>query len=210
MPICAQINESMQNLARLAYNTSEQYVESSRSRMTKDKHDTDAVITFLEPLQPFGEQKMFRNIVTGMTASKSVNAESATDVGMVIINDITEKSSYTYVFKRKEKCITMIAKQAVKIDNKHMQFDQGLLFQRLPTIADRDCLNMQDVMSYELSTFPSALFKSSQAMRDAHKPALADAILKVTKAICNEYDIHSCVHVIDDGWLLQKIPWELK
>ena len=101
MPICAQINESMQDLVGLAYSTSEQHVESSCSCMTKDKHDTDAVITFLEPLQAFGEQKMLRNIVTGMMTSKSVNAKSATDVGMAIINDMTGKSPYTYVFKRK-------------------------------------------------------------------------------------------------------------
>ena len=59
MPICAQINESMQDLAGPTYSTSEQHVESSRSRMTKHKHDTDAVITFLKPLQPFSEQKCY-------------------------------------------------------------------------------------------------------------------------------------------------------
>ena len=143
-------------------------------------------------------------------ASKSINAESPTDVGIAIINYMTGKSAYAYVLKRKEKFITMIAKQAVNNDNEKMQYDQWLLFQRPSPIADRDCLNMQHVMSYELSTFPTALFKSSQVIREAQKPALAYAILKVTKAVCNEYDIHCCVHLIYGGYLSQKIPWELQ
>ena len=58
-----------------------------------------------------------------MMASKSINAESPTDVGMAIINYMTGKSPNAYVLKRKEKFITMIAKQAVKIDNEKMHHD---------------------------------------------------------------------------------------
>ena len=69
----------------------------------------------------------------------------------------------------------MSHKQSVKVDGENVNVDPQLLFQRL-VMAAGDDLDVAENFKYELSTHPSALFGPNGLMREAEKPALADAI----------------------------------
>ena len=136
--------------------------------------------------------------------------DDAVRVGMAVVADVSGKSAYSYIFRQKNKCVTMLSKHKVKVDEEKVQIDRALLFQRLSIIAVREHPNMTDIMTYEIYTFPPALFKSNREFRDANKACLADAIWKIANATQGECEILCSNYVIDGGWLLQKIPWETK
>ena len=62
-----------------------------------------------------------------------------------------------FSFKRKDQAVTMASKSAVKVGGEVVQVDPQLLFQRL-TIAGKS--NLEEAMTYELCTFPPALFEN--------------------------------------------------
>ncbi|KAJ8877600.1 hypothetical protein PR048_022055 [Dryococelus australis] len=130
MPTCAQINECMQDLTGLTYSTN--YL------------DTQAIIFFLALLELFNEILELCNIVTGMTASTGVNVDSAKEVGLRIINDMTGKAADTYTFRKKDNAVNMTSQAAVKIDREKVCIDQTSLFQclipwKLGTTYDTIC-----------------------------------------------------------------------
>ena len=63
-------------------------------------------------------------------------------------------------------------------------------------------------LSYELCTHPPALFESSRQMREADKPALANAMKSTHNPSPMIYIPGDQYHVVDGGMLLQWIPWE--
>ncbi|KAJ8882477.1 hypothetical protein PR048_014288 [Dryococelus australis] len=119
MPTCAQINECMQDLTGLTYSTSEQHSKASQSCIQKDYLDIQTIISFLAPVEPFNEVLELRNIFTGMTAFTGANVDSAKEVSLHIINDMTGKAADT-PFGRK-----------IKLHSIYM-IDGGWLLQQIP------------------------------------------------------------------------------
>ena len=66
-----------------------------------------------------------------------------------------------------------MSKQALTLDDEKVHIEQGFLFQRLSIIAGRDGCDMEDVLTYEMCTFPPALVKSYDVFREANKPSFA-------------------------------------
>ena len=54
--------------------------------------------------------------------------------------------------------------------------DPCLLFQRYLVVLKLGVLSLEDVMMYELSPFPPALFEARKVLRKPDKPQLANAI----------------------------------
>ena len=69
-------------------------------------------------------------------------------------------------------------KLSVKIDGEDIKIDPQLIFQRLITVINQSPDELESAFKYELCSYPSALFESSLLLREADKPALADAIWK--------------------------------
>ncbi|KAJ8888652.1 hypothetical protein PR048_008144 [Dryococelus australis] len=184
MPTCTQINECMQDLTGLIYSTSEQQSKASQSRIQRDYLDTQTIISFLTPLEPFNVALEQHNIVTGMTVSTGANVDSAKEVRLRIINNMTGKATDT-PFGRKIKLAWQI-------------------------VASRECPDMKEIMSHGLCTHPPSLFKSYQVFRKANKPPLATAIWEIAKpeAALQCIPSHS-IYKIDGVWLIQQIPWQL-
>ena len=73
-------------------------------------------------------------------------------------------------------------------------------------------LSFGDVLSYELSPFPPALFEAKNILRKANKPQLAQAIRDhatdlSSKAVINSVPETDC-YVLDGGSLLHRLPWK--
>ena len=152
--------------------------------------------------------KTLRNIATGITAGKEVTADRARDVGCKILTNMVGQNVGDHSFKKKDHVVTMSHKQSVKVDGENVNVDPQLLFQRL-VIAAGDDLDVAENFKYELSTHPSALFEPNGLMREADKPALADAIWNTAKATempkpSNREEMN---YVLDGGALIQRLPW---
>ena len=68
------------------------------------------------------------------------------------------------------------------LDNKNnIKCDPALPFQRLLLAAQTNPIDMDDILSYELSAFPLSLFETSIFLRKANKPNLADSIVTIVR-----------------------------
>ena len=75
MPFSAEVNSSMQCLTEVKYVTSDQHKEPSKSRIERDLKDMKTVLEFLEGRNLFSPDTSVRNVLTGVTAAKSVNVD---------------------------------------------------------------------------------------------------------------------------------------
>lgn len=125
----------MQGLTQTAFTTSEQHKESTKARLVQDHKDTIKVIQFLSDKNPFHADEQLRSIVTGQAAEKSVNVDTAKDIGQNIMEDMTDKPVSDVTFKKNNQAVTMATSSAVKIGQEVVHVDPQLLFQRLLTVV---------------------------------------------------------------------------
>ncbi|XP_030845465.1 uncharacterized protein LOC115925532 [Strongylocentrotus purpuratus] len=204
MPACAEVNNAIQQLTGVNYNTGEQNKGMQNARQARDMKDTHAVISCLKERKPFSSDPSLRSISTWVHATTKVNVDSAKTVGTAILTNMDGQIAADYTFKRKDQAITLALKSAVKIDGESVQVDPQLLFQRL-TIAAKATEALESVFKYELCSYPPTLFDSSLLFRQPHKPVLADAIR--TLLTKDAPGITGQVHyVLDVGTLVQRIP----
>ena len=90
--------------------------------------------------------------------------------------------------------------------------DPALLFQRFLVVSRSGDLDLGDILSYELSPFPPALFEARNILRKADKPQLAQAIRDhatdlSSEALMNSLPETDC-YVLDGGSLLHRLPWK--
>ena len=96
-----------------------------------------------------------------MTADKTVNVDQSKDVGIKILNSMAGKKVDEHSFKRSEQAVTLGARTAVKIGDESVHVDPQVLFQRLVTVSREREDTLTSIFSYELCSFPPALFESS-------------------------------------------------
>lgn len=112
MPACAEVNETMQELTGLRYNTGEQNQDITKARKSRDWKDTTTVLKYLQDKNRFTSDSSLRNISTGVHAHSTVNVDHARDVGKAILEGNTAAD---YTFKRSDLAVTLCIKSAVKI-----------------------------------------------------------------------------------------------
>ena len=103
----------------------------------------------------------------------------------------------------------MDSKLHATVDGDSIQVDPQLLFQRLLTAANSITENIPDIFRYELCNIPPSLFEPSGLLREANKPALADAIWKEGrgKDMAVPPRSEDKPYVLDGGSLLHRLPW---
>ncbi len=205
MPVCAEVNAAIQDLAGVSFVTSEQHKETTKARIDRDKADTKTVLDHLLLRSPFADDKELRNIMNGVSAEQS-NADNAKMIGEKIIQNMIGKCVDTHSFQRKEMVVPMSLKTTVKINGESVQVDPQLLFQRLiATVPTPEAL--QEVFKYELCSYPSSLFDSSALPRKATKPQLADALWSMAGEAAKKEPQNSA-YVLDGGALLHRVTWD--
>ena len=207
-PICAEINQAMQLLTGVNYETSEQHKETTKARFTRDYNDAKIVMKYALERNPFdNNQKDLINLQTGEVAETNVNVDNAKNIGKLISETMKGKEVTEYSFKRKDQAVTIKAGSTVKIDGNVVPVDPQLLFQRLITtvqLGSED--DLDSAFSYELCTVLPALVDTDGLLRAANKPQLADAIWALNSH--KEVSIPENVrYVLDGGSLLHKVIW---
>ena len=94
MPACADTNWAMQELTGISYGSSEQNKDMTASRQERDMKDTVLILNALaDGKSPFTEeQATLKNIMTGVHADESVDADTACTKGEKIITATVGKS----------------------------------------------------------------------------------------------------------------------
>ncbi|KAK3744094.1 hypothetical protein QZH41_005421, partial [Actinostola sp. cb2023] len=210
IPICAEVNNAMQGLTGVNYQTSEQHKDASSTRQERDFKDTNDMIGYLFSRSPFSTDPSLRCISTGVMAEDNVNADKAKDVGENILTSMKSKHVHEHTFRRKDQAVTLATKTSVKINGDSVQVDPQLLFQRLSVVATGGRFeNTKEMFKFEMCSYPPALFDSSLLPRQANKPALADAIwLKSKDSQTNGPPTEGAQLVLDGGALIYRVPWQ--
>ena len=83
--------------------------------------------------------------------------------------------------------------------------------QRFLVVSASGDISLSNVLGYELSPFPPALFETRDILRKADKSQLAHAILNHAGELASEIvtvskSITDC-YVLDGGSLLHRLPW---
>ena len=89
-PVCAEVNNGMQQLTGVQYNTSEQHKDLTTARQGKDIANWCELLKFLESRNPFSDNCSLRSIATGINAGIGVNVDTATYVGEKILTSIVQ------------------------------------------------------------------------------------------------------------------------
>ena len=113
-----------------------------------------------------------------------------------------------YTFHKKNQVVTLgVKSSSVNIDGDRLQIDPLLLFQRLTTVMQSSD-DLELAFKHELCSYPPALFDSSLLLNEADKPALADAMWKMSESsVSVDIPDNGIQYVLDGGALLQCIPW---
>ena len=196
----------MQKFASVSYSTGDQHKEATQARIERDLKDTKLLYSFLTERNPFNDDPALRNIVTGVTAADTVNAENAKAVGTAIVNKIVGKNVVEHSFRKNDQIVNMASNNAVKVSHEQVNIDPQVLFQRLVTAGISND-QLPGIFQYELSNFPPALFEAKNVMKAANKPALADAMWALMPQDV-QGPSENDKYVVDGGSLLHRIPWQ--
>ena len=210
-PIMSELNTAIQEFNKLTYTTSEQHKDSTEARIERDASDLSKIVTRLISCSPFTSDPSLRNVINGMVGKSDVDVHEYESVGMNIIKRMIGQPIFSFSFKRKDKAITLGNPSAVKVAPDRT-IDPNLLFQRFLVVSRTGHLSLEEVMRYELSAYPSALFEHKQILRKADKPQLAQAIHDHCNTIQSNESTSDAIpeterYVIDGGSLLHRLKW---
>ena len=195
----------MQQFTDVQFCTSDQHKDLTKTRQERDVWDTEKLIVFLSSRPPFSTASTLHCIDTGVCAEE-VNADAAVPTGKKILASMEGKNVQEYVFRKHNQVITTDKKSQVQVGKNSVEIDPQLLFQRLVT-AGLNCGELHEVFTHELCSYPPALFHTSDALLEADKPVLANALWKEignTEVTLPE----DFSYVLDGGALLHRVSWK--
>jgi len=209
-PACSEYNHAMEDFNKRAFTTSAQHKEMSGARMKRDQADLAKMKEKLQSFSPFCADPTLRNIITGVIAEDGVNVDDYQTVGRKIIEKMEGQPVFTYVSKRKDKVKTLGDSCCIKV-SQDRSIDPALLFQRLLVISNAGDFSLEEVLQYELSSFPPALFEASNIMRKPEKTQLAKAIDEYASSLSDEAVTNEVPqtekYVLDGGSLMHRVQW---
>ena len=201
-PICSKYGLVMEENTGVLYTSSEQHQSATKSRVTRDKLDTDKVCERLSDVSPFTKDPSLQNIVNAVIANKASNVDDFYTIDERLTRKMVGQNVFNFEFKRSERVKNMSSE--ITLDEKaDVQIDPALLFQRLLVVAQSNPVDMQEIMTYELSAYPLSLFESPTLLRKADKPKLMDAIVHQVKSdhtdeLLDNTKGNTDEHILDD------------
>lgn len=179
------------------------------AQMEKDNDAVNAIVGWLEEVNPFDSIRDRNTLVsfsTGFssTTGDSVNADQAEEVGRAIQAKMDGKTVLdTMETKHKVKSLASL-RSAPKINGEKLITDSLKLFNRLIIISERE-VKTKEAMHFELTPTPMSLFDKNQKLRKPDKAALA----RFLKAFVEPVEKNTCTSLaVDGGWLLHSVKWE--
>lgn len=161
-PTCAHINMAIQDFAGTSYHTSDQHATLTKSRKRRYIEDAVKVLQFCWPLNIFSEVSDLWNLVNDMNDDHK--CKRAEEIGTDILHSMTEKTIEEFKFKKSKQVNTLDINHTVRFDKDTVKIEPELLFQWLVVCAHTNDITPDDLLTYELSTFPAAIFDPNGRM----------------------------------------------
>ena len=183
-PVCSEYGYNMEEDIGVLFTTSEQHRTATESIINRDRSDTIKIHQRLVDASPFKDDISLHNI-NGVTAAESVNVDRFHEIGQELIAKMEGRDVFKYEFKRKERAKNMSI-QVTLSKQKDIKCDPALLFQRLLFVGQSSPVDLDEIMSFELSAYPLLIFEKPTLLRNADKPKLVGAIVQFVKEHSNE------------------------
>lgn len=131
-------------------------------------------------------------------------------VGEAILEKMYGVDAFEFSFSKKDFAVVLDQTRQLNIDGEKVQVDPQLLFQRLLAIgkARTDENDIDQLLQYELSPSPPALFDEYGLLIQARKTQLAESLSQTLPTLMAEVDIIPIFTVYDGGSLLYRIQWK--
>ena len=210
--VSSAYNLAMQEFTELSFTSSKQHKDSTTPRIQRDQEDRVKLLQELLQCNPFSKGSELRNVVTGVVANDDVNVHEYEAVGKAMVQKMVGQPMFTYSFKRKDIVKTLGDSSLVKV-NAEQAINPELLFQRFLVVSQAGDLTLNDIMDYELSSYPPALFESKHVFQKADKPQLAHALRDFvsqfsSNAVITDPKPETEHFVLDGGSLLHRFTWK--
>lgn len=150
--------------------------EETKSRIESDAVDREklktTLSTFIDPLDPTSHPVGVVNIANGLVSPSNVNVDNSLKIGQQQMNEFESGWPASFHGTLKKHIITMPAnKKSIKIDDTPV-YDTELIYTRVIGLQQSRNLNIKEVLTYELSAVPPALFDENGDMRSQAKATL--------------------------------------
>ena len=203
----------MEENINVSYTTSEQHATnkySTKSRIQRDMSNTMKVVEYLRTTGPFDDDPSLHNITTGEVADESINVDKFIEIGERVVRNLQGLNIFDYTFHRNDAIKNMSSKRCIKSKDDNAQIDPTLDFQRLLVLAKSNTVDIGDIIEYELSPYPPALFSSTVMLRKSDKSQLSKAITNHIKSKCDVPVVENITdqYVLDGGSLIHRVLWQ--
>ena len=150
--------------------------EETKSRIKSDAVDREklrnTLATFIDPLDPTSLPVGMVNIANGLVSSNNVNVDNSLQIGQQQMHEFESGWPASFHGNLKKSVTTMAAnKKSIQIDGAPV-YDTELIYTRVIGLQQSRDLNIKEVLSYELSAVPTALFDEHGDMRSQTKATL--------------------------------------
>lgn len=190
----------------------EKHKEEMRSRIKADAADRtvirEKVELSIDPFDAHTEANKIVNIVSGRVAPPAVNVDQAHDIGLQQMKRFEAALPNGFYDTISKKVITLEAsKKHVKMGEKTI-VNTELLFSRLLGLQGscREFLDIKDLLTYELSPVPTAMFQGSGDMRISKSKSELKKQLQVDISTRKALESIEC-EVLDGSAILWVINW---
>ena len=201
---CADIHNAMTELTGASRKTSEQHVQLTSSRITRDNKDLETMKEWFDLHIPFNQHEPnLKSLSSGLIADSKINWDNSESVGETIQSKLDNMIMEDISIKRKDQVKTFESlSPTTKIGDSNVHVNPLILFTRLTVLMNSED-NIGVNFRYELTPEPTALFKDGM-MRKPGKSVLRNHLLSTAESMTpQDHDV--CV--IDGGTLLHKVFW---
>ena len=200
----AGIHDLMTTFTKVKNSSSEQHVDMSDARISRDNADFKKLYDWLAERNPFSKsEKRLKSLSTGITGDSELSCHKAEQIGASIQEKLDNIALSEAKIKRKDSIVGFNDKiNSVKVGDKSMAINPTLLFTRLAALAGRED-NVEKYFDHELTTYPMSIFKEG-LMRKPEKASLRSLVL--SRPVSSE---GQTVKVVDGGALLHQVAWTI-
>lgn len=145
------------------------------------------------------------SLMTGIIGNSKINSHRALEIGTGTMQNFVGCNFGDTKQSTKNVVLSLASmSNAVKVNGKTVTVDPLTIFQRT-AIAKKSDEDVAQLMEYELSPFPLALF-NEWGMRKGKKSSLYDAFPEDNYAT---HDLRASTNVVDGGFLLHRVKWNV-
>ncbi len=208
--VCASLVSDLKNMGDDEQQAVQHtHKEEAKARISSDEKDRkgiqDKLVNCINPLAPEDHPDNIVNIVTGKIAPATVNIDEAVNIGTEMMREFEAKWPTGFHEPIKKRMVSMKeTKKSVEIGSTKI-YDTNLIYARVLGLqASGREVNLQKVLSFELSPVPLSLFNDAGEMRTPR--AKADLKNKTKVEVSARGITEHNPYVVIDGCALLWVP----